>query len=44
MFALIPGEKWRRSAHMYRRVVGVTEVVSGLLLALIPGECSKCLF
>jgi len=32
---------WKPSAHIYRRVVGVTEIICGLLLTFVPGQLKQ---
>jgi len=32
---------WKPNAHIYRKVVGVTEVICGLLLAFVPGRLKQ---
>ena len=37
VFPLVSVTGWKPSPHLYRRVIGVTEVTCGLLLSLVPG-------
>lgn len=38
VFPLINLFGWKLNPQIYRRVVGVTEVIGGILLAIVPGK------
>lgn len=38
VFPLVKQTGWKPNPHMYRKVIGSVEVVSGLTLLAIPGE------
>ena len=37
MFPFAEMTAWKPNPHMYRKVIGTTEVVCGILMAIIPG-------
>ena len=41
VFPFIVQTGWKPNPHMYRKVVGTTEVVCGMLLACVPGNTSS---
>lgn len=38
VFPLVKWTKWKPNSHMYRKVIGGSEVVCGAILSFIPGK------
>ncbi|XP_061193452.1 novel acetylcholine receptor chaperone-like [Saccostrea echinata] len=41
VFPLVTWTKWKPNSHMYRKVIGGSEVVCGAILAFIPGPLKE---